>query len=311
LHDWTKSGRDIFIYMAKREVDIVVLSDIHLGTYGCHAKELLQYLKSIKPKAVVLNGDIIDIWQFSKRYWPSTHMMVIKHLIGYITKEIPVYYIPGNHDEMLRRFKDFQLGSLKITNKLSLKIDGANVWIFHGDVFDVVMQHSKWLAKLGAIGYDTLILINRFVNFISKKMGRGKVSLSKKIKNSVKGAVKFINQFEDTVCSIAAENEYKYVICGHIHQPEIKTVVTENGTVIYMNSGDWIENLTSLEYNDGKWTIYKYMEDPIAQAIEVNKKKQAEDSPKEMMASLLHELNVRTKSMNDNIPGINNSIEAA
>lgn len=297
--------------MAKREVDIVVLSDIHLGTYGCHAKELLQYLKSIKPKAVVLNGDIIDIWQFSKRYWPSTHMMVIKHLIGYITKEVPVYYIPGNHDEMLRRFKDFQLGSLKITNKLSLKIDGANVWIFHGDVFDVVMQHSKWLAKLGAIGYDTLILINRFVNFISQKIGRGKVSLSKKIKDSVKGAVKFINQFEDTVCTIAAENEYKYVICGHIHQPEIRTVVTENGTVIYMNSGDWIENLTSLEYNDGSWTIYKYMEDPVAQAIEVNKKKQVEDSPKELMASLLHELNVRTKSMNGNVPGFNNSIEAA
>ncbi|MGN6566760.1 MAG: UDP-2,3-diacylglucosamine diphosphatase, partial [Flavipsychrobacter sp.] len=156
--------------MSKREVDIVVLSDIHLGTYGCHARELLQYLKSIKPKAVVLNGDIIDIWQFKKRYWPATHMMVVKHLVGLIAKQVPVYYIPGNHDEMLRRFKDFKLGSLKITNKLSLKINNENVWIFHGDVFDVVMQHSRWLAKLGAIGYDTLILINRFVNFCSEKM---------------------------------------------------------------------------------------------------------------------------------------------
>ena len=171
--------------MAKREVDIVVLSDIHLGTYGCHATELLQYLKSIKPKAVVLNGDIIDVWQFSKRYWPATHMMVVKHLIGLIAKDVPVYYIPGNHDEMLRRFKGFHLGSLKITNKLSLKIDNARVWIFHGDVFDVVMQHSRWLAKLGAIGYDTLILINSFVNYISSKLGRGKISLSKKVKNSV------------------------------------------------------------------------------------------------------------------------------
>ncbi|MCB9044702.1 MAG: UDP-2,3-diacylglucosamine diphosphatase [Chitinophagales bacterium] len=296
--------------MAKREVDIVVLSDIHLGTYGCHAKELLQYLKSIKPKAVVLNGDIIDIWQFSKRYWPTTHMMVMKHLIGLVAKDIPVYFIPGNHDEMLRRFKGFQLGSLKITNKLSLKINGSKVWIFHGDVFDVVMQHSKWLAKLGAVGYDTLILINRFVNFISQKLGRGKVSLSKKIKNSVKGAVKFINNFESTVCEIAADNQFKYVICGHIHHPEIRTVVTERGPVIYMNSGDWIENLTALEYNDSKWSIYRYADDIVAQSIEINKKKQAKDNPKEMMALLLQELNVNANKSNT-LNGLTGGFEAA
>jgi UDP-2,3-diacylglucosamine pyrophosphatase LpxH len=280
--------------MAKREVDIVVISDVHLGTYGCHAKELLQYLKSISPKAVVLNGDIIDIWQFSKRYWPATHMMVVKHLVGLIAKEIPVYYIPGNHDEMLRRFKDFEAGTLKIVNKLSLKIDGANVWIFHGDAFDVVMTHSKWLAKMGAIGYDTLILINRCVNWVSQKLGRGKISLSKKVKNSVKSAVKFINKFETTVCDIAATNEYNYVICGHIHQPEISTVVTEHGSVVYMNSGDWIENLSALEYNNNSWSIYKYADDPLAQAVEIkNKKKNAADSPKQMMASLLQELNMQ------------------
>ena len=296
--------------MAKREVDIVVLSDIHLGTYGCHATELLRYLKSIKPKAVVLNGDIIDVWQFSKRYWPATHMMVVKHLIGLIAKDVPVYYIPGNHDEMLRRFKGFHLGSLKITNKLSLKIDNARVWIFHGDVFDVVMQHSRWLAKLGAIGYDTLILINSAVNWISSKMGHGKISLSKKVKNSVKGAVKFINKFEDTVCDIAAENKYDYVICGHIHHPEIKEVDTEHGRVTYMNSGDWIENLTALEYSDSKWSIYNYFEDPVAQAIDINKKKQEKESAKAMMASLMLELNMKPNF--PAMPGdINNVIEAA
>jgi UDP-2,3-diacylglucosamine pyrophosphatase LpxH len=297
--------------MSKREVDIVVLSDIHLGTYGCHAHELLQYLKSIKPKAVVLNGDIIDIWQFSKRYWPTTHMMVVKHFIGLIAKNVPVYYIPGNHDEMLRRFKDFSAGSLKITNKLSLKIDNAKVWIFHGDVFDVVMQHSKWLAKLGAIGYDTLILINRFVNFVSQRiLGRGKISLSKKVKNSVKGAVKFINQFEDTVCSIAAENDYDYVICGHIHHPEIRDMQTPHGHIVYMNSGDWIENLTALEYNDAKWTIYNYFEDPIAQGIDINKKKQQKENAKTMMDSLMRELNMRPNiTYKDDVEG--SSIEAA
>lgn len=276
--------------MAKREVDIVILSDLHLGTYGCHATELLKYLKSIKPKAVVLNGDIIDIWQFSKRYWPATHMMVVKHLVGLIAKDVPVYYIPGNHDEMLRRFKGFTLGSLKITNKLSLKIDNKRVWIFHGDVFDVVMQHSKWLARLGAIGYDTLIIINRMVNYLSEKMGQGKISFSKKIKNTVKSAVKFVNDFEETVCDIAAENSYDYVVCGHIHHPEIKEVNTQHGKVVYMNSGDWIENLTALEYTNNKWSIYSYFKDPVAQAIDINKKKQEKESAKEMMESMMMEL---------------------
>jgi len=285
--------------MAKREVDIVVLSDIHLGTYGCHAKELLQYLKSIRPHAVVLNGDIIDIWQFSKRYWPSAHMMVVKHLIGIIAKDIPVYYIPGNHDELLRRFKGFQLGSLKITNKLSLKINDQRVWIFHGDVFDVVMQHSKWLAKLGAVGYDALILINRFVNFISARMGRGKISFSGKVKDKVKSAVKFINNFEDTVCDIAAENKYDHVVCGHIHHPEIKEVETKHGKVTYMNSGDWIENLTALEYNDGTWSLYRYADDPVAQAIDISKKKAAKESAKELMASMLHDLKPKQRSSSE------------
>jgi UDP-2,3-diacylglucosamine pyrophosphatase LpxH len=294
--------------MAKREVDIVVLSDVHLGTYGCRAKELLQYLKSIRPKSVVLNGDIIDIWQFNKRYWPSTHMMVMKHLIGLIAKEVPVYYIPGNHDEMLRRFKGLQLGSLKITNKLSLKLNGEKVWIFHGDVFDVVMQHSKWLAKLGAVGYDTLIVINSMVNFCSERMGKGKVSLSKKIKDKVKGAVKFINKFEATVCDIAVDNQFNYVVCGHIHHPEIRAVETEKGNVIYMNSGDWIENLSSLEYNDGAWSIYRYADDAVAQEIDIDKKKMKQ-SPKELMASLLTELNMKRKPVIDD--GELKNIEAA
>src|ERR1035437_4159579 len=150
----------------KREVELVAISDVHLGTYGCHAKELLQYLKSINPKKLILNGDIIDIWQFSKHYWPTSHMQVIKHITGLMAGGVEVYYVTGNHDEMLRRFVGFKMGSLKIVNKVVLKLDGRSAWVFHGDVFDVTMQHAKWLTKLGAIGYDLLILINRAVNFI-------------------------------------------------------------------------------------------------------------------------------------------------
>jgi UDP-2,3-diacylglucosamine pyrophosphatase LpxH len=242
----------------RRRVEVLVLSDIHLGTYGCHAAELLSYLKSIKPETVILNGDIIDIWQFSKRFWPQSHMKIVKHIIGWISKGIPVHYICGNHDEMLRKFEGFEVGSLSIKNKLILELDGKKAWFFHGDVFDVTMQHSKWLAKLGAVGYDTLILINTFVNFFSKLLGFGKLSFSKKIKNSVKGAVKFINNFEQTAANIAIEKEYDYVLCGHIHRPEKKLLTNHKGSVMYLNSGDWVENLTSLEYNNRSWSIHHY-----------------------------------------------------
>lgn len=277
------------MHPSKREVDLVILSDIHLGTYGCHAKELLTYLKSIKPKKVVLNGDIIDIWQFSKHYWPSSHMLVVKYLLGLVAKGVKVYYITGNHDEMLRKFAGSKMGSLKIVNKLVLKQQGEKVWIFHGDVFDVTMQHARWLAKLGAVGYDTLILINRAANFISTKLGRGKISLSKKIKNSVKSAVKFINSFEQTAADIGISNGYDYVVCGHIHQPEIRTITNEMGSIVYMNSGDWIENLTSLEYHQGAWKIYKYQEEEFAGRIQETMQDTIELNTKELFASLVSE----------------------
>jgi UDP-2,3-diacylglucosamine pyrophosphatase LpxH len=245
-------------FKGRREIDVLVLSDIHLGTYGCHAKELVSYLKTIKPKVIILNGDIIDIWQFSKNYFPKSHLKVVKQIIGFASKGIPVHYITGNHDELLRRFVGFELGNLSIENKLILELDGKKAWIFHGDVFDVTMQHAKWLTKLGAIGYDTLILLNRFANFILEKTGREKISLSKKIKNSVKKAVKFINDFEQICADIAIAKKYDYVVCGHIHHPEIKTITNNDGSVVYLNSGDWIENLTALEYHEGKWSIYKH-----------------------------------------------------
>lgn len=244
--------------MNKRNVDLVVISDVHLGTYGCHAKELLHYLRSIKPKQILLNGDIVDIWQFSKRYWPESHMKVVRKILKFVADGVPVTYLTGNHDEMLRKFADFQLGSLTLTNKLSLCIGKKRAWVFHGDVFDVSMQHAKWLARLGAIGYDSLILLNSMVNWVLIKLGREKMSLSKRIKNSIKNAVKFINDFEVTAATLAIEKGYQYVICGHIHQPEIRVIETEKGSVTYLNSGDWVENLTALEYHRGVWQIYRY-----------------------------------------------------
>jgi UDP-2,3-diacylglucosamine pyrophosphatase LpxH len=265
--------------MLKREVDIVVISDVHLGTYGCHPKELLKYLKSIKPKMLILNGDIIDIWQFSKSYWPEAHMKVVRRILKFVTEGIPVYYLTGNHDEMLRKFADFNLGTFQLLNKIVLNVDGKKAWIFHGDVFDVTMQNSKWLAKLGAIGYDTLILINSLVNWLLNTIGRPKMSFSQKVKGRFKDAVKFINQFEQTATDLAVDKKYDYVICGHIHQPEIRRInnTANTGSVLYLNSGDWVESLTSLEYSNGEWCIYKYAADDYKAETEDDDKSDAED----------------------------------
>ncbi|TCD11493.1 UDP-2,3-diacylglucosamine diphosphatase [Pedobacter frigidisoli] len=244
--------------MSKRNVDVVVISDVHLGTYGCHAKELLKYLKSIKPKTLILNGDIIDIWQFSKSYFPESHMKVIRKLMKFVSEGVQVHYLTGNHDEMLRKFDGMEMGGFHLQNKLILNLDGKKAWFFHGDVFDVTMQHSKWLAKMGAVGYDTLILINSFVNWVLTAFGREKMSFSKKIKAKFKDAVKFINSFEQTAAELAIEKGYQYVVCGHIHQAEKREISTEAGSVTYLNSGDWVESLTALEYEDQQWTIFKY-----------------------------------------------------
>lgn len=246
--------------MSKRKLKLAVLSDIHLGTIGCRATAVNQYLKSIDPEILVLNGDIIDMWQFKKRYWPESHMKVVQRIFKMMANGTRVFYLTGNHDEMLRKFTDFKLGNLELRDKLVLNLDGKKAWIFHGDVFDVTMKSSKWLAKLGAVGYDTLIWINTIVNGVSEKMGKGRVSLSKKVKNSVKQAIKFIDDFEQTAIDMAIYHEYDYVVCGHIHQPTKRLYVNENGQTLYLNSGDWIENLTALEYNNGEWVIYHHPE---------------------------------------------------
>jgi UDP-2,3-diacylglucosamine pyrophosphatase LpxH len=277
----------------KREVDLVIISDVHLGAFGCHAKELLHYLRSIKPKMLILNGDIIDIWQFRKRYFPKSHLMVIRHLTGMIAKNTKVIYITGNHDELMRKFVKFNLGSFQMVNKLLIELDGQKTWIFHGDVFDITMQYSKWLARFGSFGYDLLILLNSFTNFLLTSIGREKISFSRKIKHGVKRAVSYINKFEETAAGIAISKGYANVICGHIHQPEIRTISNAQGSVTYMNSGDWIENLSALEFHEGEWRIYNYREDLFAQAYAVASKQAESPSHKETFEELLKEFNLK------------------
>lgn len=248
--------------MQKRNVEIIVMSDFHLGTFGCQAKEIVRYLKSVTPQILILNGDIIDGWQFSKRYFPNSHMLVIKEIVNLISCGTRVIYITGNHDEMLRRYSGATMGNFQITDKIVLEINGKKTWIFHGDVFDATTKGSaKILAKMGGYGYDLLIITNSIINWFLKLMWKEKMSFSKKVKNAVKEAVAWIANFEQTAAELAIEKKYDHVICGHIHHPQKKIIQTDKGSVTYLNSGDWIENLTALEYNNNTWEIYQHKSD--------------------------------------------------
>jgi UDP-2,3-diacylglucosamine pyrophosphatase LpxH len=279
----------------KRRVQVAVISDVHLGTYGCHAHELLRYLKSIRPQVLVLNGDIVDIWQFSKNYWPPAHMRVVRYLAGLAAKGTRIHYLTGNHDELLRKFAGLQLGHFSLDNKLVLDLPHGRTWLFHGDVFDVTLRHARWLARLGGHGYDGLILLNRSVNYVLEKLGRPRVALSNLVTDRVKTAVAAVNNFEETAAAIAAGQGYRYVACGHIHQPKIKALPTGKGEVTYLNSGDWVENLTAMENTpEAGWQLYYYNQDPrMRQPTEADAADAAEQlsdaSPAALLAGLLAE----------------------
>ncbi len=240
----------------KRKLEIAVISDVHLGTYGCHARELLNYLKSIKPDILILNGDFIDMWQFKKSYFPKEHMKVLNRILKMSLSGTKVYYITGNHDDVLRRFTDFSIGDFHLRDSLTLLIGGKKCWFFHGDVFDSSVTHLKWLAKVGGYSYDLLVRMNKTVNFLLKMMGKERVAFSKLIKMKVKEAVKFINDFEQQAIETGRKQGFDTVVCGHVHTPQMR----QNGSVLYLNSGDWVENLTALEYSFGTWAIYHYDE---------------------------------------------------
>lgn len=261
--------------MYKRPVDVAVISDLHLGTYACRATEILAYLKSIAPRLLILNGDIIDGWQFSKHYFPATHMAVIQEIFQILSSGARVIYITGNHDEVLRRYADLQLGNFQLADKAVIGINGRMTWIFHGDVFDHTGKNqAKFWGKLGSNGYASLLAFNRMINWLMRLAGREKVSLSRKIMHQFNKRIVKIDEFETMVAELAIEKNYDCVICGHIHQPGKRVITTDKGSVTYLNSGDWVEHLTALEYRDNDWHIYTYTETQPQTAKVVSSKSQ-------------------------------------
>lgn len=237
---------------------------MHLGTRGSQTDELIAYLSSVEPKKLILNGDIVDIGQFGKGYFPRGHIKVLRKIFSMASKGTEVFYISGNHDEAFRRFNNISLGNIHFVDKLVLDLDGEKAWFFHGDVFDNFLKGGRWLTKFGSYGYDMLLLMNRFKNWWHIKRGKELYSLSKKIKNGGKEVVKIARNFERSCIEMAIEKGFEFVICGHIHQPKKEMHITKWGKCTYLNSGDWVENLTALEYSFRRWKVYRYNQDKLS-----------------------------------------------
>lgn len=240
---------------AIRKLDISVISDIHLATLASKAKHLLKYLKSIQPKILVLNGDIIDSWRFSRNYFPKTHLKVIRQLVKMIEKGVQVVYITGNHDDVFRKFNNTRLGNFSIVNQFELTVGNQKIWIFHGDVFDHIIHHSPWLAKFGAAAYGLLTGFNKGLNFILRIFGGKDMILYKSMKDRISKEKKVLTNFELAIANAALSKEIGLVICGHTHISVDKTITTEKGTVRYINCGDWVEHFSAAECIDGNWSL--------------------------------------------------------
>ena len=228
----------------KNQCKTIVISDVHLGTKGSKAKELVRFLKKYKCQNLILNGDIIDGWQLRKSgKWKRKHTRFFNRILKMIEEDgTRVTYIRGNHDDFLDQILPFKMGNLNIQQDMIYESFGKRYYIVHGDVFDSITSQFKWIAKLGDIGYTFLLWLNRQYNYRRLKKGLPYYSLSQSIKGKVKQAVKYIDDFESQLSSMAKYKSCDGVICGHIHQPALKEI----DKIQYLNSGDWVESMTAL-----------------------------------------------------------------
>jgi UDP-2,3-diacylglucosamine pyrophosphatase LpxH len=243
----------------RTEIKTLVISDIHLGTKGSRAKELVRFLKQFKCNNLILNGDIIDGWQLRKSgKWKKKHTRFFRRILAMIEEDnTQVYYLRGNHDDFLDQVMPFKMGNLHIVNDLVYESNTKKYYIIHGDIFDTITRNFRWIAKLGDMGYTFLLWFNRMYNFYRRKNGLPYFSLSQLVKSKVKTAVSYIDDFETQLSDIAKAKNCDGVICGHIHQPANKML----GDIHYMNSGDWVESLSALvEDFNGEWNLIYYSE---------------------------------------------------
>lgn len=249
--------------MKKRRLEIAVLSDVHLGSYACHAEELLTYLSSIDPKMLILNGDILDAGKMRNNYFPPSHLKVVKKIFSMASKGTVVHFITGNRDEPFRKIDNIYMGTIKVSNRLTLKLNGKNTLFFHGDIFDFSFRHSHWLLHFGEIGFDTLLNLAKLKTKLFKLFGKKNKPFSNPELNHGERDPKQIESFENNVAKMAISQHYDHVVCGHSHAPNKQHFQTKKGACLYLNSGDWVKHMTALEYSFKRWKLYRYENDKL------------------------------------------------
>jgi UDP-2,3-diacylglucosamine pyrophosphatase LpxH len=246
----------------------VWISDLHLGTPGCQARGLLDFLRHVDCDTLYLVGDIIDGWQLRRSwYWPQSHNDVVQKVLRKARKGTRVVFVPGNHDEFLRRYLGHTFGGVEVLEEaVHVTADGRRLWVTHGDLFDGVIQCARWLAHLGDSAYGLALELNRWFNSARARMGLPYWSLSRYLKLKVKRAVSYVSQFEAAVAQEARKRGMHGVVCGHIHHAEIREI----DGVLYCNDGDWVESLTALvERDDGRLEILDWSAHRVAPAAVV------------------------------------------
>lgn len=232
----------------------IFISDIHLGTRGCKADHLLDFLRHTEAETIYLVGDIFDGWRLRRSwYWPQTHNDVVQKLLRKARKGTRLIYVPGNHDEVLRDYTGQHFGGVEVRqDTIHVTADGRRLLVMHGDAFDGIVTYARWLALLGDWGYSIALTANTWFNMLRRRLGFGYWSLSAYLKHRVKNAVQFIASFEEAVAEEARRRKVDGIVCGHIHQAEMRTI----GEVLYINDGDWVESCTALvEHFDGELEI--------------------------------------------------------
>jgi len=245
---------DATIGAMKCRVRTIFLSDLHLGTRGCQAEALLGFLKRYNAAEIYLVGDIIDGWRLRQSWhWPQAHNDVVQKLLRKARKGTRIVYIPGNHDEFLRDYSDSSFGGVEIKEEaLHICADGRKMLVMHGDKFDTIVRHARWVALLGDHAYDFAIWLNGHIARVRRFLGLPYWSFSRWSKDKVKSAVNFVTAFEDAVINDARKHGADLVLCGHIH----KATIRQSEDVTYINSGDWVESCTAiLEHHDGRFEI--------------------------------------------------------
>jgi len=242
------------------DYESIFVSDIHLGTKFSKAEAFLDFFKHNSSKNIYLVGDIIDGWAMKRKFgWKQTHSDVIQKILKASRKGTKVYFITGNHDEFLRPFMPLLLGdNIEVSNSVKYTaINGKEYYVTHGDFFDSITMTKKWLALLGDKGYDFLLHVNQILNFIRKRIGFKKYwSLSKYVKDNIKGSVSFITDFENILAQHARRKGYDGIICGHIHKAEMRYI----DEIQYLNCGDWVESCTAVvETLQGDWEIVEWL----------------------------------------------------